>query len=94
MSVQAENIAVFITGLCKNVKNERGIDAVKKLLRFDSIRSMVLFGYKIAKDEIGAIETMPQDEKIQLWNESKEYADQDKRQDWCRCMHYLKAAFG
>lgn len=90
MSQQYENIAVFITGICKELKEKQGFDAVKRLLRFDSIRSMVLFGYKIAAEEIGTIENLPQEEKLKLWNESKEYTE--KREDWCRCVHYLKAA--
>lgn len=90
MSEQSENIAIFITKICIELKEKEGFEAVKRLLRFDSIRSMVLFGYKIATSEIGTIEQMNQEEKIKLWNESKEYVDQSKRIDWCRCVYYLR----
>jgi hypothetical protein len=82
-----ESIAYFSTNLCKERLDQAGWVGVKQLLRFDSILSMVMFGYKIGVEEIGewdADETMKQ----RLMNEAMKYR-KNRHEDFCKALWYL-----
>ena len=84
---KSEGIAVFATNLCKERLNQSGWVGVKKLLRFDSILSMVLFGYKIGLSELGAWD-QDDNRKQRLINEAVKYR-QTRHEDFCAALWYL-----
>ena len=71
------------------------MEAVKRLMgKYESVRSMALFGYKMAESEFGKIEDLPLGRKNELWDESGLYTKGKKfRVDWCKAIHYLENYF-
>lgn len=84
---KSEGIAVFATNLCKERLIQSDWVGVKNLLRFDSILSMVLFGYKIGLSEIGKWD-QDADRKKRLMNEAVKYRE-TRHEDFCAALWYL-----
>lgn len=81
----------FVLEMFDKVYRQQGYDAVKGLLRFESIVSMAQAGYKVfLKNHDKTIEQLPASQKQALWNESGQYHnDKLKRIEWCRAMYFV-----